>query len=195
MADTHHSAIPPFLNSAIDYISPSRPLSMPHSLLLALLILCFLAGLVLLPFGLPGLWVMVLALIGYGAVTDFRSVGVATMSVAVGLALLGEVVEAWVGFRYASKYGGSRRAGWGALVGGLVGAIIGVPVPIIGSVIGSFAGAFLGAAVLEYTRSTRTGGALGAGWGAILGRTWAMAAKAALGMVIATLGVVAALRG
>jgi uncharacterized protein YqgC (DUF456 family) len=168
---------------------------MPDFLLLSLLILCFLAGLVLLPFGLPGLWVMVLALIGYGAVTDFRTVGVVTMAVAVGLALLGEIVETWVGFRYATKYGGSRRAGWGALIGGLIGAVVGVPVPIIGSVIGSFVGAFLGAAVLEYTRSARTGGALGAGWGAILGRTWAMAAKAAFGMVIGTLGVVAALRG
>jgi hypothetical protein len=168
---------------------------MADLLLITALVSCFIAGLILLPFGLPGLWVMVLALIGYGALTDFRSVGVVTMSVAVGLALLGEIVEAWVGFRYATKYGGSRRAGWGALVGGLIGAVMGVPIPIIGSVIGSFAGAFLGAAVLEYTHSARAGGALGAGWGAILGRTWAVAAKAAFGMVIATLGVVAALRG
>lgn len=168
---------------------------MTDFLLLSLLILCFLGGLVLVPFGLPGLWVMVLALVGYGALTDFRSVGIATMAIAVGLAFLAEIVEAWVGFRYAKKYGGSRRAGWGALIGGLVGAIVGVPVPIVGSVVGSFVGAFLGAAVFEYSRSARAGGAVGAGWGAILGRTWAIAVKVALGLVIATLGVVAALRG
>jgi uncharacterized protein YqgC (DUF456 family) len=162
--------------------------------LIVLLILCFLVGLAMVPFGLPGLWVMVLALVGYGALTDYRSVGVLTMAIVVGLAFVGEILEAWVGFRYASKYGGSRRAGWGALVGGLVGAVVGVPIPIVGSVIGSFVGAFLGAALFEYTHSSRAGGALGAGWGAVLGRTWAVAVKTALGLVIATIGLAAALR-
>ncbi len=168
---------------------------MPDWLLVSVLILCFLGGLVLLPFGLPGLWVMVLALIAYGALTDFRSVGTVTMGIAVGLAVMGEIMEAWVGFRYAKRYGGSRRAGWGALIGGLIGAIVGVPIPIVGSVLGSFVGAFVGAAVFEYSWSARAGGAVGAGWGAILGRTWAVAMKVAFGLVIATIGIVAALRG
>src|SRR6266850_2347021 len=105
---------------------------MPHSLIVTLLILCFVVGLALIPLGLPGLWVMVLGLIGYGALTDFRTVGVGLMATAVGLAFLGEIVEAWVGFRYARRYGGSRRAGWGALIGGIAGAIVGLPIPIIG---------------------------------------------------------------
>jgi uncharacterized protein len=162
--------------------------------LVVLLILCLIAGLGLVIFGLPGLWVMVLAIIGFGALTEFRSVGVVTIAIIVGLAFVGELLEAWVGFRYAAKYGGSRRAGWGALIGGLVGAVIGVPIPIIGSVIGSFVGAFLGAALFEYINSAKAKGALGAGWGAIIGRTWAVALKTALGLVIATIGLVAALR-
>jgi uncharacterized protein YqgC (DUF456 family) len=117
------------------------------------------------------------------------------MASTAALAFLGEILEAWVGFRYARKYGGSRRAGWGALLGGLVGAAVGVPIPLVGSVIGSFVGSFLGAAVLEYTRSVRTRGAVGAGWGAVLGRTWAVAFKTSLGLVIATIGVLAALAG
>jgi len=168
---------------------------MGEMLLAVLLVLCLLAGLVLLPFGLPGLWLMVLCLIGYGALTGYRSVGVVTMGIATGLALLGEIVEAWFGFRFASRYGGSRRAGWGALIGGLVGAIAGLPIPIVGSVIGSFIGAFVGAAVFEYTQSAKARGAMGAGLGAVLGRTWAVAVKMALGLVIAVLGLVAALRG
>src|SRR5438046_509471 len=82
----------------------------------------------------------------------------------------------------AERYGGSRRAGWGALVGGLVGAAIGVPVPIVGSVIGAFVGSFAGAALFEYTRSARAGVAVSAGWGAVLGRAAAAAVKIALGL-------------
>src|SRR5512146_2241613 len=119
------------------------------SLAVLLLVACCLAGLVLLPFGLPGLWVMVLGVLASGWLTDFRTVTTGLIIMVVGLALAGEVLEAWLGFRFAERYGGSRRAGWGALVGGLAGAVIGVPVPLIGvpvpligSVIGGFVGAF-----------------------------------------------------
>ena len=40
-----------------------------------LFVLCSLVGLVLVPLGLPGLWVMVLGVLGYGWLTAFRSVG------------------------------------------------------------------------------------------------------------------------
>jgi uncharacterized protein YqgC (DUF456 family) len=92
------------------------------------------------------------------------------------------VLEAWIGFRFARRYGGSSRAGWGALVGGLIGAIVGVPVPIVGSVVGGFVGAFLGAAVFEYSRERQSGVAAKAGWGAVLGRAAAAAIKMALGI-------------
>ena len=163
----------------------------PTLLLVALLI----AGLLLVPFGLPGLWVMVLGVVGYGWLTDFRSISVTIIGVALGLAVVAEVAEAWVGFRFAKRYGGSSRAGWGALAGGLAGAIIGVPIPIIGSVIGGFVGAFAGAALVEYTQQRRAGAALGAGWGAFLGRAAAVAVKMGLGVVIAVVSLFAALRG
>lgn len=164
--------------------------------ILALLIVVAtgLGGLLLIPLGLPGLWVMVLGLLAYGGLTGFRSVGVATLAIVIGLALLGEIVESWLGFRFARRYGGSSRSGWGALAGGLVGAIIGVPVPIIGSVIGAFVGSFAGAAVLEYSQSRRAEVAVGAGWGAVVGRAAAAAVKIALGLVIAVVGLFAVLR-
>lgn len=164
-------------------------------LLAVLVLLASMAGLVLIPLGLPGLWVMVAGVIGYGWLTDFRSVGVSTIALVVGLAFAGELIEAWLGFRLARRYGGSARAGWGALVGGIVGALIGVPVPVIGSVIGAFVGAFAGAALFEYTRSRSADVALGAGWGAVLGRAAAAATKIALGVVIGVVGLVAMLRG
>lgn len=160
-----------------------------------LLVVCCVVGLVLVLLGLPGLWVMVLGVIGYGWLTGFHTVGVATIAIVVGLALMGEVVEWWLGFWCAERYGGSRRAGWGALVGGIVGAVIGVPVPVIGSVIGAFVGSFIGAAAFEYTRQLSAGVALRAGWGAVLGRAAAAALKVALGLAIAVIGAFAAIRG
>lgn len=99
-----------------------------------------LAGLALIPVGLPGLWLIVLGIVGYGWLTDFRSLTVGFIALAIGLALLAELAEAWIGFRFARRYGGSSRAGWGALAGGLAGAVVGVPVPVVGSVVGGFVG-------------------------------------------------------
>jgi hypothetical protein len=159
-----------------------------------LLVAASLIGLVLIPLGLPGLWVIVLAIIGYGWLTDFRTVSAIFLVLVIGLALLGEAVEAWIGFRFAQRYGGSSRAGWGALVGGLVGAIVGVPVPVIGSVIGGFVGAFAGAALFEYTRARQSGVAAKAGWGAVLGRAVAAAVKMGVAVVMVVAALWAALR-
>jgi uncharacterized protein len=153
-----------------------------------------LIGLLLIPLGLPGLWVIVLGILGYGSLTDFQTMSAGFILLVVGLALLAELFEAWVGFRFAQRYGGSKRAGWGALVGGLVGAIIGVPVPIVGSVIGGFVGAFVGAAVFEYTRARKVEGSAKAGWGAVLGRAAAVAVKTGVGVVMVVGALFLALR-
>jgi uncharacterized protein YqgC (DUF456 family) len=165
---------------------------MTDSAALLVLVSASLIGLVLIPLGLPGLWVILLGILGYGWLTDFRTLSAGFLVFAIALAFLGEVFESWVGFRYATKYGGSRRAGWGALVGGLIGAVVGVPVPVIGSVIGGFVGAFIGAAVFEYTRERRSGVAAKAGWGAVLGRAAAAAVKMAIGVVMAVSAMFAA---
>jgi uncharacterized protein len=157
-----------------------------------LLVAASLIGLVLIPLGLPGLWVILLGIVGYGWLTDFRTLSAGFLIFAIVLAFLGEIFESWIGFRYAQKYGGSRRAGWGALVGGIVGAIVGVPVPIIGSVIAGFVGAFLGAAVFQYTADRQAGVSVKAGWGAVLGRAAAAAMKMAIGIVMVVAALFAA---
>jgi len=163
------------------------------ALAVVLLVVFSLAGLAMIPLGLPGLWVMVGGVLIYGWLTQFHSVGIATIAIVLALAFLGEIIENWIGFRYAKRYGGSRRAGWGAFIGGLVGAMIGVPVAIIGSVIGAFIGSFLGAALFEYSYSRHAGVATRAGWGAVLGRAAGAAVKIALGVVIAVVGLFAVL--
>ncbi len=166
---------------------------MAEALPLILLIVAFLVGLVLVPFGLPGLWLMVLALIGYAALTGFERVSVLTLAVVVLIAVAGEVLEAFVGFGMAKKFGGSSRAGWGALVGGLIGAVVGTPVPVLGNLVGAFLGAFIGAAAFEATRQGEVGKSLVAGWGAVLGKAAASAIKVALGLTIGVIGVYSAL--
>ena len=153
---------------------------MPTALLLAIALI----GLALIPLGLPGLWLIVLGIAGYGWLTDFQTITAGFVALVVVLAGLGEAVEAWIGFGFAQRYGGSRRAGWGALAGGLAGALIGVPVPLIGSVIGGFVGAFVGAAIFEYTNARQSDVAARAGWGAVLGRAAAAAIKMGLGVVM-----------
>lgn len=160
---------------------------------LVLLFVLGIIGLVLIPLGLPGLWVMVAGVLLYAWLTGFATIGPATIIAVLAIAFVGEIVESWLGFRFARRYGGSSRSGWGALVGGIVGAIIGVPVAIVGSVIGAFVGAFVGAALFEYSASRSMGVAGRAGWGAVVGRAAAAAAKIALGIVILTLGLVAAI--
>lgn len=159
---------------------------------LVLLVLAFIIGLVLIPFGLPGLWLMVLALVGYAALGRFEQVGLATIAVVVVLGALAEVAEAWLGFRIAKRHGGSNRAAWGAFLGGLVGAVVGTPLPIIGNVVGAFVGAFVGAVVLQYNPGVGIRENLGAGWGAVLGRAAGAAIKIAVALAIAVIGLYAA---
>src|SRR4051794_41355783 len=81
-----------------------------------------LIGLLLIPFGLPGLWVILLGIIGYGWITDFQTVSSGFLILAIALALLGEILESWIGFRFAKRYGGGGPAGGGGPGGGGGGA-------------------------------------------------------------------------
>src|SRR5205809_7156573 len=113
---------------------------MSHALPALLLGVSSILGLVLVPLGLPGLWVMVAGVVGYGWLTDFRSVGVATIVAVVGLAFLGEIIDAWLGFGFARTFGGSAGSAWGPLVGGIVGAVRAGPGPTAATGIAAFVG-------------------------------------------------------
>ena len=140
-----------------------------------------------------GIWLMVAGIAVYAAVGGFQVIGGYTVAFVVLLAAFGEVAEAWLGFHLARRYGGSKAAGWGAIVGGLIGALLGTPVPVIGNVIGAFLGAFVGAVVVEFVRGGKLAETVGAGWGAVVGRAAGAAVKVTLGLVIAIVGIVAAL--
>lgn len=152
--------------------------------MLLLLAAVLLLALLLIPLGLPGTWVMVIAAWGYNYVVDGDPVGTRTILGTAVLAIIAEVFEFTLAAKYTKKYGGSRRAGWGAIIGGVVGAIVGVPVPIVGSVIGAFAGAFIGAWLAERSRGDLAGNATRVASGALLGKVVAAAMKVAIGLVM-----------
>jgi hypothetical protein len=158
--------------------------------LLTLFALVLVGCVALIPLGLPGTWLMLGAALAANALPGPRLVGVATLIGVAVVAVVGEVLEFGIAKRYTERYGGSPRAGWGAIAGGLVGAVVGVPVPIVGSVIGAFVGAFAGAYLAERSRATAEGRvthgpAARAATGALVGRAVAAALKTACGVVIA----------
>ncbi|HET9728732.1 MAG TPA: DUF456 domain-containing protein [Acidimicrobiia bacterium] len=142
-------------------------------------------GLVMIPFGMPGTLVMFAAAICYKLLVPQGGIGWVSVVIVGILMVIAEGLEWTLASRFAKRYGGSRRAGWGAVIGGMVGAFMGVPVPIVGSIIGAFVGAFVGALVFEYSRGSGGGTATRVAWGALLGRVTGAAIKIAIGFVMA----------
>lgn len=153
---------------------------------MALLILAgvILLSLILIVLGLPGLWIMIATAVAYNMIVAGDPIGWFTLVAVTLLAIAAEVLEFTMTGQYARKYGGSRRAGWGAIIGGIVGAIVGVPVPIVGPVIGAFAGSFIGALVAELTGGTGAGDATRVAKGALIGRVVSTVLKIGIGFAI-----------
>lgn len=153
---------------------------------MAILILAaiLILSLFIIPLGLPGTWVMLAAGVGYSILVP-NSIGMVALIGTTIVAVVAEIFEFTLAGKYARKYGGSRRAGWGAIIGGTIGAFVGVPVPLIGPIIGAFAGSFLGALVAEFSRGTNVDAATRVAYGALVGRAVAAALKVAAGCVIA----------
>src|SRR5437763_4775450 len=148
---------------------------------LVLLVGALLLSLVLIALGLPGLWVMIASAVIYNILVGTAPIGWFTL-VGVGvLAAIAEVIEWTLSGKFARKYGGSRRAAWGAVIGGTLGAILGFPLPIVGPLIGAFAGSFIGALVGEVSAGGTHRDATRVAWGALVGRVAGTAMKMAIG--------------
>jgi uncharacterized protein YqgC (DUF456 family) len=153
---------------------------------LVLLVAALLLSLILIALGLPGLWVMIASAVIYNIIVGTEPIGWFTL-VGVGvLAAIAEIIEWTLSGKFARKYGGSRRAAWGAVIGGTLGAILGFPLPIVGPLIGAFAGSFIGALVGELSAGGTHRAATRVAWGALIGRVAATAIKMAIGAAIAS---------
>ena len=157
-------------------------------ILLAVAIL--IASIFLIPLGLPGLWIMV-GVLAVAAI--YKVVGLGTLLLVLVIAGVAELIEFAIVSKLTTRYGGSRKAFWGALAGGVIGVIVGVPIPIIGSIIAGFIGSFVGAAAVTYLETKSASGAGRVGWGVVLGRVLAAAVKTAAGVTIVVIGTFALL--
>jgi uncharacterized protein len=163
---------------------------------LFLFALVLFVSLVLIPLGLPGLWVMIAAAVVYNALSAGIPVGVFPLATAVVLSAAAEIMEYTLAGRYTRKYGGSKSGARWAIIGGIAGAILGFPfpVPFVGSVIGAFIGSFAGALVGELRAGAEHRAAGRAATGALVGRVVASALKVGIGCAVALILFVGAWR-
>lgn len=157
---------------------------------LTALILCCVAGLGLAVVRLPGTWVILLAAAGYGWWSQWERVGLWTVGVLAGLALLGEAIELVMSIWAARRAGASRQAVWGGLIGGFAGMFLLsfiVPIPVVGTVVGALLGCFAGAAAGEWLIRRRVGQGAKVGVFAAMGFALGMAAKLAVALVMSAL--------
>ena len=153
-------------------------------------------------FGLPGNWFMV-ALTGcWFYFTDAAStwhIGLGFIFLLIVLAGIGELLEFGASILGNKKVGGSRRAGFGGLVGSLVGGIVGIFVgipflnPLLGMVVGTvlFAclGALAGATLGEKSDGAEIGQSLKVGGMAAASRLVGTMGKVAFGAAMLVLAI------
>ncbi len=140
-----------------------------------------LGALLLVPFGFPGVWIMtaaaaVLALLGH--------VGWGTWLVLVLVTAAAEGIEFLALKKVGERYGASRKAFWGAILGGFAGIFVGVPIPFLGPVITALAGSFAGAAIMTYLETTSVEQAGRVGWGTLIARVLSIGVKVAAGVFV-----------
>jgi uncharacterized protein YqgC (DUF456 family) len=133
-----------------------------------------LAGL-LLPL-VPGAPLLFLGLLLGAWAEGFRYIGLWTLLLLAALAALTYVVEFVASILGVKKYGGSRRAMVGAVVGGVVGMFLGIP--------GILLGPFVGAVIGELSLQRNLDAAGRAGFGTVVGLAIGVAGKLAIGITM-----------
>ncbi len=161
----------------------------------SLLVILNAVFLVLVVFGLPGNWLIVIStcLFAWWRWDDSVFSIYTLIAIAV-LAILGELLEFFGAMRGARKAGASWPGSIAALAGAIIGAILGtflIPILFLGTLLGACIGAGLGAWAMEFSRGAKMHDsaryAVGAGLGKFLGIT----GKFAIGIIIWLIVVVA----
>jgi uncharacterized protein YqgC (DUF456 family) len=136
-----------------------------------LLYLAMVVGLLIIPLGIPGQFLIAAAAALFTLVAGAEVLPWWVVITLACLAVLAEVGEAAAGLLGARKAQGSVCGALGGMAGGIAGAILGSAVtPIIGSLAGALAGTFAGAFAVEYYRTTHAADARAVAKGALIGR-------------------------
>lgn len=153
-----------------------------------LLVLVNIFWLMLVAFGLPGNWLIVISACLFSWWQRGSGIfSIYTLIAIVALAVIGELFEFFGGMRGARKSGASWPGSVAALAGSVTGAILGtflIPILLLGTLLGACIGAGTGAWAFEFARGKKLKEsaryAIGAGLGEFLGIT----SKFAIGIVI-----------
>lgn len=165
-------------------------------LLLILLILLNVVWLVLVVFGLPGNWLIVIStcLFAWWRWEDgFFSIY--TLIAIVVLAVLGELFEFLGGMHGAKRAGASWQGSIAAIAGAITGAIIGtflIPILLFGTVLGACIGAGLATWSLELSRGRKMDESIRCAVSAGLGELLGITAKVTVGIIICVIVAIAA---
>ena len=154
-----------------------------------------LAGLIMIPLGMPGLWVQFAAVLAVTVTT--KHMGWLWTGAVLFLALGGEAVDMILYRMGLQAVRASAAASWGAFICGFVcfffGALIPIPIPFLGAIIMSFIGTFAGAIIGEMIHQKKVAPALRVAAGTVFGRACGIAVKswiAFLVFCVAMLGLV-----
>lgn len=161
---------------------------------LTLLVVVNTLWLGLVPFSLPGNWLMILTTILF-ALWQKNIFGVYIILAAIVLALIGEVLEFLAGAGGAKAAGGGKKAMAAAIIGAIIGAILGtflIPVPIFGTLLGSALGAAMAVLIAERKAGKEMKQSLKIATGAGLGRFVGLGTKIATGIIIWLIFTIAA---
>lgn len=163
---------------------------------LVILIVLNAGWLLLVLFGLPGNWLMVVSTCLFAWWKwDQQVFSGCTLIAITALALLGELIEFLAGMMGARRAGASWRGSMAAVFGAILGAVVGtftIPVPLLGTVLGASVGAGLTVWIMETSRGEPSDRTLRRGIGAGIGQFVGTAGKIVLGGAIWLLITVAA---
>ena len=165
-------------------------------LLLITLILLNVAWLMLVVFGLPGNWLIVIStcLFAWWRWED-NVFSIYTLITIVVLAFLGELFEFLGGMHGAKRAGASWQGSIAAIAGAVAGAVIGtflIPVLLLGTVLGACIGAGLAVWLLEFSRGRKIDESVRCAISAGLGELFGITAKVTIGIIIWLMIAVAA---
>lgn len=161
-----------------------------------LLILLNAAWLMLVFFGLPGNWLILISTCLFAWWRAEDSVfSLYTLIVIAALTVLGELAEFFAGMGSARKAGASWRGSLGTLLGAIAGAILGtflIPILFFGTILGACIGAGIGAWSFELFAKRKPKDYARIAFGASLGQFLGIAAKFIVGVLIWLIVAVAA---
>lgn len=152
--------------------------------ILSLFILFLVIGILLVPLGLPGTWLIALDAFLYALVRNFDGTTEdwKVVMLVVFLALAGEIIEFGIGIAGAKREKVPNGAIVASIAGGILGAVIGVPVFLIGSVLGLLIGTFVGALIYGLFTSHHLPDAFRIAKAALFSRAIALFAKTAIAL-------------